>query len=463
MAPLSEHPLPSNDDLGCAPPAICVTPPGSASQALAARLARVECPAFGHRRDQRAQLGGVAMAPIVLASGKGSNLIDVDGNRYVDLAAGFGSLLLGHGASSFRQALDAQSERMAQALGDLYAADRKVELLERLAAIHPGAPAQVLLGQTGSDAITAAIKTALLATGRPGLVAFTGGYHGLGHAPLAACGYRDSYRAPFAAQLNPAVTFAPYPQSEAELDLALTSVERALARGDAGAVLVEPVLGRGGCIVPPDAFLPTLVELAHRRGALVIADEIWTGLGRAGSMLRSSAVGAPVDILCLGKGLGGGLAISACIAPEAIMAAWARGGEVVHTSTHSGAPLACATALATLDALQARQLPERARDVGQRALSALSRELEAAPGFVEVRGVGLMLGIELASGELGQRATRGLLERGYLVTSGGAHGETIVLTPALDIAENLLTSVGGALRAVLEGEPTLAPPRSAHG
>jgi 4-aminobutyrate aminotransferase/(S)-3-amino-2-methylpropionate transaminase len=215
-------------------------------------------------------------------------------------------------------------------------------------------------------------------------------------------------------------------------------------------VLVEPVLGRGGCIVPPDAFLPALVELAHRHGALVIADEVWTGLGRSGSMLRSAAVGAAVDIVCLGKGLGGGLPISACIAPEAIMAAWARGGEVVHTSTHSGAPLACATALATLDALRTRKLPDRARDVGQRVTDALTRELEPVLGFVEARGVGLMVGIELASGELGQRAVQGLLERGYVVTSGGARGEVIVLTPALDIHEELLLGVGGALRAVLE-------------
>ena len=143
------------------------------------------------------------MLPIVLASGRGSNLFDVDGNRYVDLCAGFGALLLGHGATPVLRAVEAQAERLLQALGDVYAADTKVALLERLASLHPGVRPRVLLGQSGGDAVTAAIKTARLATGRPGLVAFEGAYHGLGYAPLAACGLRASYRVPFADQLQP--------------------------------------------------------------------------------------------------------------------------------------------------------------------------------------------------------------------------------------------------------------------
>lgn len=420
------------------------------SLSAAARLERVECPAFGHRRDARAEASGVAMGPIVLASGRGSNLFDVDGNRYVDLAAGFGSLLLGHGATSVVRAMEGQAERLVQALGDVYAADAKIGLLERLASLHPGEQPQVILGQTGSDAVTAALKTAMLATGRPGVVAFEGAYHGLGYAPLAACGHRESYRAPFAAQLSPHTRFAPYPRASADVDASLSAVESALRGGDVGAVLVEPILGRGGCVVPPDGFLAALTEVAHRHGALLVADEIWTGLGRSGAMARSTALGVQPDVLCFGKGLGGGLPISACIAPAAIMAAWAKGDEVVHTSTHSGLPLACAAAVATLDSLRFRQLVGRAHELGERAIPRLRAALSGAPGFVEVRGAGLMIGIELASGELGLRAVRGLLGRGYVVVGGGARGETLTLTPPLNIPEDLLLGVGSALRAVLE-------------
>ncbi|MCC6553933.1 MAG: aspartate aminotransferase family protein [Polyangiaceae bacterium] len=447
--PLSELPLPAADAAGDEPPEIHTPPPGPMSRAAAERLERVECPAFGRRRDARASAAGAEMLPIVLASGRGSNVYDVDGNRYVDLCAGFGALLLGHGAKPVQRAVEGQLERLAMALGDVYSADAKVALLERLASLHPGHAPRVLLGQSGSDAITAALKTAALATGRPGVVAFEGAYHGLGYGPLAACGLRESYRAPFAPQLNPRVAFAPYPRDEAGAARSLEAVESALRGGEVGAVLIEPILGRGGCVVPPDAFLLGVREAAHRHGALVVADEIWTGLGRAGSMTRTGAVGAPADILCFGKGLGGGLPISACIAPEAIMDAWAREAEVIHTSTHSGSPLACAAAVATLDALRFRQLVPRARDVGAAFAGELRAALEGAPGFVEVRGRGMMVGVELERGELGLRAMRGMLAEGYLVLTGGLRGEVLTLTPPLNAPEPLLSGAAQALARVL--------------
>jgi 4-aminobutyrate aminotransferase/(S)-3-amino-2-methylpropionate transaminase len=447
--PLSEFPQPADEASGIDLPDIRITPPGPASRSAFDRLERVECPAFGHRRDSREQASGANMTPIFFASGKGSNLFDVDGNRYVDLAAGFGSVLLGHGAASVARAIEGQADRLLQALGDLYSADIKVALLERLASIHPGQSPRVLLCQSGSDAITAALKTAELATGKPGVIAFEGSYHGLGYGPLAACGLRESYRAPFAAQLNQHVSFAPYPKNETELDRSLTAVEKALQRGDVGAVLVEPILGRGGIIVPPDAFLTGLSELARRFGALVIADEIWTGLGRSGAVLRSTAVGAAVDVLVLGKGLGGGLSISACIAPDAVMQAWARDGQVVHTSTHAGAPLPCAVAIAVLDSLRFRRLVPNAAEVGARTKTYLQGLLAGVPGVVDVRGAGFMLGIELESGALALRVMHRLLELGYIVTTGGLQGEVIVWTPALTITEEQLTAAAIATKTAL--------------
>jgi 4-aminobutyrate aminotransferase/(S)-3-amino-2-methylpropionate transaminase len=182
---------------------------------------------------------------------------------------------------------------------------------------------------------------------------------------------------------------------------------------------------------------------------MVIADEIWTGMGRSGAVVRSTSVGAPADILCFGKGLGGGLPISACVAAEDLMMAWAQSPEVVHTSTHAGSPLACAAAIATMDALRFRKLPARAREVGEAARVAFAKELEGVPGVVTVRGEGLMLGIELDAGDRALRAMSGMLAKGYVVITGGMRSESLTLTPPLTIREERLFDAARALREVL--------------
>src|SRR5579859_1691867 len=222
-------------------PAMRMAPPGPRSREMAARLACVESPSVDARRESRARESGEDQAPIVYAEGDGSNLIDVDGNRYVDLAAGFGALLLGHRPAVVTRALDEQGRRLWLALGDVFGSDAKLALCERLAALYPAPGARVMLGTSGADAVTAALKTAALATGRPGVVAFEGAYHGLSHGPLAACGLRSSFREPFAAQLNAHVTFVPFPRDDAGLAVAVAAVQRALESGSVGAVLVEPI------------------------------------------------------------------------------------------------------------------------------------------------------------------------------------------------------------------------------
>jgi 4-aminobutyrate aminotransferase / (S)-3-amino-2-methylpropionate transaminase / 5-aminovalerate transaminase len=401
------------------------------------RLARVECPAFGLRRKGEA---------ILLARGEGHHVWDVEGRRYVDLAAGFGAALLGHGHAAVVEAIRAQAGTLVQGLGDFHPNAVKLALLERLAALHPSGDAQVILGQSGADAITAAMKTATLHTGRHAFVAFDGGYHGLGYAPLAACGYAPAMRSPFAPQLNPHMRFAPYPGVRgAALGPALAMLEEQVDSRVA-AIVVEPVLGRGGCIVPPDAFLPAVRAVAKKHGALVIADEIWTGLGRAGSMVRSLACEVEADILCFGKGLGGGMPISACVAPAKIMAAWAS-GDVVHTSTHAGAPLGCAAALATLGALEDEGLVARAAALGDETRTALAALLGS---HAIVRGAGLMIGIELESAAVAKKAQDELLARGYLVVGGGIHRDCFTLTPALTIPREALLDFGAVLRQILE-------------
>mgnify|MGYP003481923464 CR=1 FL=1 len=436
----SEFPPPPELDPGQDLPHLRVPPPGPASRSWLVRYAHSAAP-MGPKR-----MPGQRASTVVFARGLGCNVIDVDGNRYVDLAAGFGALLLGHSPPAIRRVLELQADRLWQALGDVHPADARVALTERLARLHPSGDAQVVLGQSGADAITAALKTAALFTGKAGVLAFSGAYHGLSYGPLAALGLRDSYRAPFSAQLNPSVRFVPYPHDEASLDASIERARFELARGDVGAVIVEPILGRGGCVVPPPAFMEQLATLARGASALLIADEIWTGLGRSGAWLRSSRDGVIADVICLGKGLGGGLPISACIGRREVMAAWSRDDEVVHTSTFAGAPLACATALATLDALSRDHLPERAAAVGERFAHRL------AEVGVKVRGAGLMLGIELggqpgAAVKLGKR----LLAAGYLTSTGGGARETLVLTPPLVIAEALLDAFASELALCAPG------------
>ena len=427
---------------------------GARTAEILAELSQIDCPAFGHRRATR-DGGDEGPSPIVLERGEGSRVIDVDGRSYIDLAAGFGSVLLGHGHPRLRQAIAEQSERLIQGLGDVYPSDTKVALMSALAALHAGERPQVLLTQSGADALTAALKTATLATGRHGVVAFDGAYHGLSYGPLPACGFNAAFRQPFAPQLSPLVRFAPYPGVRgASAEASLAMVRDWLRQGDVGAVLVEPLLGRGGCVLPPSGFVTRLLELAHEHGALLIADEIWTGLGRAGALVRSLADGAEADILCFGKGLGGGLPISACVAPAAVMAGWTRGaemggGEVVHTSTHAGAPLGCAAALAVLEILLGDDLVGRAASLGERAMNAFWQTLAPWPEVRAVRGSGLMIGVALDSAATAQRAIKGLLERGYLVVSGGIDGAVLTLTPALTIPEEELLGFGPALADTL--------------
>lgn len=425
---------------------------GPESHSWLVKMQRVAAPMGPRPQPGRRRLG------VVFARGEGCNLWDVDGNRYVDLAAGFGALLLGHQHPYVTRAMQLQCNRLMQAMGDVYPSDAKIGLLNQLTELYPGGPAQGILGQSGADAVSAALKTAQLYTGRPGVIAFHGAYHGLSYGPLSVCGLRESYRAPFLEQLNPHVEFVSYPTCAAELQASLQTIEGWLQTGRFGAVLVEPILGRGGVRVPQAGFLPELRKLTARHGALLVLDEIWTGLGRSGAWLASSeALGSAsnvsahefADLVCLGKGLGGGLPISACIGHRNLMQAWSQEREVVHTSTFAGAPLACAAAVATLDALGRGGLVERAARVGSQYLTGLCEQLSSYD--VEVRGRGLMVGIDLGA-RPGAAAIvcEQLLREGFVFSTGGGGRECVIATPALIIEPYLLEASIEPLRRVIE-------------
>lgn len=325
---------------------------------------------------------------MIWAGAEGCRVRDEDGREYLDLSGGFGVAALGHSNPKIRAAIAAQP--VMHALGDLAEAEVTVRLRERL-----GRPAK--LGVTGEDAVEIALRTALLATGKAGIVAFEGAYHGTGLLALAATGF-ERFREPFAAWLPGPVHRFPYGEDPGPLP------------GDAGCVIVEPVQGRAGARVPPDGFLARLRERCDEAGALLLADEIYCGLGRTGALWRS---GELADVLCTGKALGGGLPLSAALFRPGLERVWELGPEDVYTHTHTGNPLACAAALVVLD--EVPSLLERVTAAGERFKAA---------GW---HGVGLM---RARPGDADEA-----LRRGVIVIPAGEDGSLISATPPLTISD----------------------------
>jgi 4-aminobutyrate aminotransferase/(S)-3-amino-2-methylpropionate transaminase len=373
----------------------------------------------------------------------------------VDLSAGFGVAHAGHSSPAVAAAIAQQAGRLAHGLGDVFPPEIKVRLLERLAAIAPGDLEQVILGSSGAEAVEAALKTSLLRTGRSGIIAFEGAYHGLTYGALATT-HRPHFRQPFASQLFAGVRFVPYPGSDAELPATLAAVERELAQAEStawpvGAVLVEPIQGRGGLVEPPASFLPALRELCDGDRTLLLCDEVYTGCGRTGRWFACEHTGVVPDLLILGKALSGSLPISAVIGTRDALRGWPPStGEAIHTSTFLGNPVACAAALAQLDEIEARGLVARAADLG-RVIAARASDWQRRGWVRERRGRGLLQGVVLGSPGAGSRVTSGALKHGVIVLAEGA-GDVLAITPPAVITEAQL----GCALAVIEG--LLAPP-----
>jgi 4-aminobutyrate aminotransferase/(S)-3-amino-2-methylpropionate transaminase len=397
--------------------------PGPRSAELARRLA--ECESRG--------VTCLSPPPIFWERALGANVWDADGNRFVDLTGGFGVANVGHAHPRVVAAIRAQSEALLHGLGDVHPSRAKVELLEALVRRYPGGvPARGVLGSSGSDAVEAALKTALLATGRAGVVAFEGAYHGLALGALDAT-WRPAFRAPFAARLPGATVFARFGDAADALRAARA------CRLSVGAVLVEPVQGRGGERIPPPAFLAELRALCDAEGWLLIVDEAYTGFGRTGRLFACEHADVIPDLLCVAKGLASGMPLSACLGRLEVMESWpASQGEALHTQTFLGHPPGCAAALATLAVLEEEKLVERAAETGARALRRLRSRLAGVAGCVEARGLGLLLAVECDSPERAAGVCAEALRRGVIVLPSGDDGRVLSLTPPLSIEPELL-------------------------
>jgi len=434
-------------------PALKTPIPGPRSRALAVELRAHESPNVTYVS---------AGFPVFWQKALGANVWDVDGNRFLDLTSAFGVASLGHAPKKIVAAARAQLGRLYHAMGDVHPSEEKVALCRELSRLTfeswQQGPGKVFLANSGGEAVEAALKTAWLATKKRGVLAFTGGYHGLGYGALTVNG-RDFFRAPFVEQLADFATFLPFPECQhcpfgagsrepgsclADCQNTLMSrVETLLAEGEIGAVLVEPVQGRGGEVVSPPWLLPLLRALTERHGALLIFDEIFTGFYRTGRRFACDHANIAPDLICLGKALTGGFPLAACVGAAKWMdIAWPEStGEALHTSTFLGNPLGCRIALESLALLEAEPWSERVTALGAHLQAGLKSLQASSPLWGHPRGLGLMQGIEVLD-EQGQpdpaRAgalVEKMLARGVILLSGGTRRNVLSFTPPFVITE----------------------------
>jgi 4-aminobutyrate aminotransferase-like enzyme len=422
--------------------------------------------------------------PIVWERARGVHVWDADGRKYLDLTAAFGVAAAGHANARVVRAGQRQMAKLLHAMGDVHPHALKAQLARELSRLTferwagkskvrglkskaPGRGASAATGKTifcnsGFEAVEAALKTALLATGRRGVIAFEGAYHGLGYGALNVT-QRAHFRSPFRSQLREFGDFVRFPeagagQTEAALDETESQIRRLFRRERIGAILVEPVQVRGGINVPPQGFLALLRRLCDEHRALLILDEIYTGFGRTGKWFACEHSGTVPDLICLGKALTGGFPLSACVGRADLMdAAWPpSSGEAIHTSTFLGHPVGCAMALAQIEQLKALKLVQRSADLEKVLLSTLAQLAPTAPHLrLASRGRGLLGGLEVRKAD-GSPATetvlgavKVLLARGYIFLPEGEHANVIGFTPPLTISENQLLQAINALGAVL--------------
>jgi 4-aminobutyrate aminotransferase-like enzyme len=412
--------------------------------------------------------------PIVWERAKGVHVWDAEGKKYLDLTAAFGVAAAGHANPNVVKAGQKQMAKLLHAMGDVHPHALKAQLAQKLSEItferwanfselkiqnSKFKTGKVIFSNSGFEAVESALKTAILATQKRGVIAFEGAYHGLGYGALNTT-HRNFFRSPFQSQLREFGHFVPFPKKASDLATVEFQVRHFFRRERIGAILVEPIQARGGCNVPPPEFLPLLRKLCDEHGALLILDEIYTGFGRTGKWFACEHSQTIPDLICLGKALTGGFPLSACVGRADLMdTAWpASTGEAIHTSTFLGHPVGCAMALAQISEIEKLNLPERAAKLGKFLLEKLiSIENSKFKTQNFARGLGLMAAIELnlpdgkPATEIAINAIKTLLHRGYIFLPEGEHGNIISFTPPLTITK---TQLAKALAELQKGLAT---------
>ncbi|MGY2236799.1 acetyl ornithine aminotransferase family protein [Pseudomonas gingeri] len=401
--------------------------------------------------------------PFVMSHGRGAEVWDVDGNRFIDFASGIAVCSTGHSHPKVVEAVKNAADRFLHISSD-YWHEEQVRLAETLNRLSPfGEPAMTFFCNSGTEAVEGAIKLARYVTGRSRFIGFLGGFHGRTMGSLAFTASKYTQQAGFFPSM-PGVTHIPYPnnyrpllagedQGKAVLDyLENVLFQNNVPAHEVAAILLEPIQGEGGYLVPPDGFLEGLRALCDRHGILLIADEVQSGVGRTGKMFACQHWGLQPDIITLAKGLGSGLPIGLVTARKTLMQQWKRGA---HGNTYGGNPLCCAAASATLDLVE-NGLMENAAQMGEYLMDRLGQLQARYPDVIgQVRGKGLMIGFELITNRATRTPAKAFADRllhnayrkGLLLLTCGV--STVRLMPPLMIDQHLCDEAIELLDAAL--------------
>ncbi len=391
--------------------------------------------------------------PFVMDHGRGSEVWDVDGNRFIDFSAGIAVTATGHCHPEVVRAIKEQAEKFIHMSGTDFYYPAQIELAEKLNAIVPiGEATQVFFANSGTEAVEAAFKLARYVTRRPRMLAFIGAFHGRTMGSLSLTASKAVHKEGFA-PLVPGVTHLPYGYcyrcplnlEYPACDIACVSYieevvfKRYVPPGEVAAIFVEPIQGEGGYIVPPPEFFPRLKEVTEKHGILFVVDEIQSGMGRTGRMFAIEHWGVEPDMVCMAKGIASGMPIGAMVARKSLMI-WPPGA---HATTFGGNPVCCAAALATIRLVEESYMENAAR-MGQRIMDRLRAIQDEHPAMGDVRGKGLMVGVELVkdkgtkepASELRDELVQRAFQKGLLILGCGFN--TVRFMPALSIPQDLV-------------------------
>ncbi|VAW34873.1 Gamma-aminobutyrate:alpha-ketoglutarate aminotransferase [hydrothermal vent metagenome] len=390
---------------------------------------------------------------IVVENARGLTIEATDGKKYIDFCSGLATTNLGHLPPTVVNAVENQLKRFIHS-GCIFYYDTVVELAERLAERTPGDIGMFFFSNSGAEAVEGAIKLARFYTGRQGIIAFTGSFHGrtMGAATLTASSskYRRGYH-----PLLPSVYHAPYPycyrcpvgqkQGECEnecLGQIENIFENLITPGEVACIIIEPILGEGGYAVPPSAYMQKLRELCTNHGIMLIADEVQTGMGRTGRWFAMEHYGVVPDIITIGKGIASGFPLSAVASSKAVMGNWTVG---MHGTTFGGNPVSCAAAVAVVDTIEKDDLLKNVEKVSAYATNRLKAMMAKHRVIGDVRGKGFMIGIELIKGDrkpdalATTRMLKACEDRGLLIVECGKYKNVVRLMPPMTTTEEEMT------------------------
>ncbi|MGF7122825.1 4-aminobutyrate--2-oxoglutarate transaminase [Rhodococcus sp. TAF43] len=408
--------------------------------------------ALTERRRASVAAGVGSSVPVYTADADGGVIVDVDGNSLVDLGSGIAVTNVGASNPAVVDAVRDQAGRFTHTCFMVTPYEGYVQVAEELAALTPGDhEKRTVLFNSGAEAVENAIKVARLATGRTAVVAFDHAYHGRTNLTMALTAKSMPYKAhfgPFAPEVYRMPMSYPFRDERGltgpeAAQRAITQIEKQIGADSLAAIIIEPIQGEGGFIVPAEGFLPTLATWARANGVVFIADEVQTGFARTGSWFACDHEEVVPDIITMAKGIAGGLPLSAITGRAELLDKVHAGGL---GGTYGGNPIACAAALAAIDTMRELDLPARARHIEEVVTTRLRKLAEEIPAIGEVRGRGAMLAMEFVvpgttepDAELTRKVVAYALEQGVILLTCGTYGNVVRLLPPLVIGDDLLT------------------------